>query len=72
MAAGLLAAEGGNARSTGVIVATMFGTLVVFWLAHGYTEVLAARITEGSSSISLPGLLGKPGVSADLIAARPL
>ncbi len=44
VAAGVLAAEGDGGHSIGAVVASIVGTLAVFWLAHAYTDMLGEQI----------------------------
>ena len=47
--AGQLAVESGTHHSTGQILGSLAATLVVFWLAHAYTDTLGGVITRGEA-----------------------
>lgn len=50
MVAGLLAAEGGTDRPVTDVLVSIAGTLVVFWLAHAYSQVLARSIAAPTAA----------------------
>ncbi|WP_375482172.1 hypothetical protein [uncultured Jatrophihabitans sp.] len=46
--AGQLMVEGGSSHSVGRILGSLAAALVVFWLAHAYTDTLGGVITGGA------------------------
>ncbi len=46
VSAGLIAGEATSHRSTAVVVLLMLGTLLVFWAAHTYADLLGGGVTD--------------------------
>src|SRR3954454_7829790 len=57
--ASVLAAEGGKREGVGEIAFVVVVTLVVYWFAHGYSEMLPARAARPTSD-------GRPHAMRDL------
>jgi hypothetical protein len=58
----VLAAEGGKHEGVGEIAVVVLVTLVVYWFAHGYSEMLGARAQRTSTD-------GRPHAVRDLLRA---
>ena len=63
--AGLLAAEGAGRRRVTDLVISVAGTLLVFWLAHAYTDMMGGLITKGRSD-------GRPSLGRALREEWPI
>ena len=46
VSAGLIAGEATSRRSTAAVVGLMAGTLIVFWAAHAYADLLGGRVVD--------------------------
>jgi hypothetical protein len=63
--AGLLAAEGAGHRGVTDLVISVAGTLLVFWLAHAYTDMMGGLIAKGRSD-------GRPSLARALREEWPI